>query len=226
MSSLPKNAFILKGGCFCSAIRYVVSVPALEDRPKLPILPSSDVRIIPQNETNERLPMIDVDHCTSCRRISGSVIQLWFIIPQTWVQFSLLSRASEAPPPRIGPFDLSTTTTEPVIKPSTIQVLTGVPELLSTTYLAKFSSSEGVNRNFCGRCGTNLTFHYERLGGMAKEAANQGLDWAAHMDISMGSLDTESLETEGLRPAERVHVADSIGWVEKWLREGESALLE
>jgi hypothetical protein len=214
MASLPKTGFTLKGGCFCSAIRYTIKVPELSARPIIPM--EKDEPIGTQDEVTARLPSIDLDHCNSCRRISGSVLEFWLVLPQSWVRFSLLHKD----PPSSG---------DAHAEPPTLDVLTGKSELLQSTFLSSFSSSKGVNRNFCGRCGTNLTFHYTAtggLGGMSKAAKEKGMEWEPHMDLTLGSLDQEFLEIEGMRPTEVAFPEDGIGWVKRWLKEGEKCFFK
>ncbi|EPE30019.1 Mss4-like protein [Glarea lozoyensis ATCC 20868] len=208
MASLPKTSFTLKGGCFCSAIRYTIQVPPLSARPIIPV--EKDEPIGVQDEVTARLPLIDLDHCNSCRRISGSVLEFWLIIPQSWVRFSLLPKD-----PACGHAE-----------PATVDVVTGKSEILESTFLSSYSSSEGVKRSFCGRCGTNLTFHYTALGGMAKAAREKGVEWEPHMDVTLGSLDREGLEMEGMRPTEVAFPEDGIGWVKRLLKEGEKCFSE
>jgi hypothetical protein len=177
----------------------------------------------PQNESNERLPLISLDHCTSCRRIGGSIIESWIIFPGSWAQFELQRRPSDDP-------DLSKLTLldesklENPITPPTIDVLTGKVELLETTNLRHFSSSKDVSRVFCGKCGTHLTFKYTGpVTGITKLAKEAGMKWEPHFDIAVGTLDKESLEMEGFRPSVHTWYTNGIEWVQKLLRDGGKA---
>lgn len=94
MAFLPQEPVTLTGGCSCKASRHVVKIPALEDRPLVPealptpIGPSDDGG----NTVPTRFPLVDLDHCDSCRRISGAIIQCWLICPADWVEWSLTPR--------------------------------------------------------------------------------------------------------------------------------------
>lgn len=201
MATLPTTPFTLSGGCFCNAVKYTISVPELASRPLLPKTPKFPIG--PQTEVSQRLPIISIDHCNSCRRVSGGVIQSWFICLQRWTTFSLL--------PRSG----TSTENEARITPATaIEALRPGKEILESTYLSYFSSSKDVHRTFCGKCGTGLTFHYS---GEDDDAAEQ---WGPYFDIALGTLDEESVKIEGLRPTRHGHCDDAIGWakemVEAW----------
>src|SRR4051794_6649716 len=191
MSSLPTDAFILKGGCDCSAIRYTISVPAISSRP---VLPDKDI------EGKEvRPPKIILDHCNKCRRVSGAIVQAWFICPQIWVAWSVA--ASDQP-----------TESEAMTTYNTEEFLENKP---GSTPVATYKSSPNVTRAFCGRCGTNLLYLY---------AARDKKSGIPMVDIVLGSLDTESLEVEGVRPDRHFFWGSGIGWVKKLITEGDSSL--
>ncbi|OBT66121.1 hypothetical protein VE03_05129 [Pseudogymnoascus sp. 23342-1-I1] len=198
MAALPTTPFTLSGGCFCNAVKYTISVPDLESRPRIPNPPK--LPLGPQSDVFRHLPIISIDHCNSCRRIAGTVIQSWFICLQRWTTFSLLSRSSTGADDeaRITP-----TTTVEVLRPG--------KEILEKTYLSYFSSSKDVHRTFCGRCGTGLTYHYS---GENDELAAED-KWGPYFDIALGTLDEESTKLEGVRPTRHGHCDDGIGWVKE-----------
>lgn len=204
MTSLPATPFTLTGGCFCSAISYKISVPELSARAGVPKIFTAPA-LGPQNEVTERLPIITIDHCNSCRRIAGALAECWFICPQSWMQFSLLQKSSDA----IS--ELMTARLEP----ETLAVLKGDEELLKSTYLSHFSSSENVHRTFCGKCGTHLTFHFAR-------GAKKGYEhWPPIFDVAVGTMDKESLEMEGFGARRQGWQQDGIGWFQRLLKDGE-----
>jgi hypothetical protein len=212
MSSLPKTPFSVHGGCFCKAITYTISIPAFESRPLL----DSD-RHPPKHafgaQTNvaARLPVISLDHCNSCRRISGAIIQAWFICPQRWATFSLLARNTSSD---------SNTSEERITPKTTAEVLRPSKELEEATYIKVFDSSEQAHRTFCGRCGTPLSFLYSGLGDeMSKEE-----NWGPYFDIALGTLEKESAEIEGMRPGRQGWLDDGIGWVKQVFDEGGKSL--
>ncbi|KAG4418364.1 hypothetical protein IFR04_008506 [Cadophora malorum] len=213
MPALPETAFQLKGGCFCSAIRYTISIPELEARPKIPNDPKKE--IFPPKKVSERLPMITLDHCTSCRRIGGTIIESWFICPQAWVQFTLQNRCATGNPASTSPDDS--------VKPTMMEYLMPDRELQEKTYLTYFSSSEDVNRTFCGKCGTHLTYYCSDPPAAIPPSR---LHWGPYFDVAGGTLDREFLEIEGYRPNRYGWAEDGISWVKRLLREGERSLME
>jgi hypothetical protein len=156
--------------------------------------------------------MISLDHCTSCRRIAGALVESWFICPQSWIAFTLQPRSLESPTPKVD--NKSAEDPEDVIKPATISFLKPDKKLTERTYLSYFASSEHSNRTFCGKCGTHLTFYY------SAKAAN----WGPFFDVAVGTLDRESLEMEGFGPSRQAWMSDGIGWVQRLLKDGEKSL--
>lgn len=61
---------------------------------------------------------------------------------------------------------------------------------------ARFESSPGVFRSFCGRCGAPLTYEADRFAG--------------EVHIAIGSLD----EPDRFPPRGHVYVAEQVGWLE------------
>jgi hypothetical protein len=67
---------------------------------------------------------------------------------------------------------------------------------------AEYSSSEGVIRTFCQRCGTSLTYTNAR--------------WPQTIDVTTGSTDNP----QDFPPQEQVHVEDKLPWVQLESNEG------
>lgn len=199
MTGLPKPSFELTGGCFCSAIRYTISIPPFESRPPLPSHRSPNFGL--QTETSNYFPLVSLDHCDSCRRVSASLVQAWIICPNSWIQFSLQPKTPE---------------NETRIEPAIENVLKGDKELYEKTYLANFKTSEYVSRVFCGKCGTHLTYDCSEEPGLDREIPR--------CDITLGSLDKKCLEMEGMRPCMQTWLEDGIAWVKKLVVEGEKGL--
>ncbi|KAE9374362.1 hypothetical protein N431DRAFT_437795 [Stipitochalara longipes BDJ] len=199
--TLPKTPFQLHGGCFCTAIRYTISIPKLSERKELPKagLPA-DRLLMPLNEVNERMPIITLDHCNSCRRVPGTIIHSWFICPLEWVEFTLLLRESGDE--------------EKHIKAQSMAYLQGDKTLAERTYLTHFKSSEHSNRTFCGKCGTHLTFFTTGPGGPLKKALGP------FFDITVGTLDQECLEMEGFGPVAQYWHDDGIPWAVNLINKG------
>ncbi|OCT44379.1 Mss4-like protein [Cladophialophora carrionii] len=168
MSYLPKQATTLTGGCYCKAIRYTINVPSWDDRP---IVPGALETPVSATETVQtRMPMVDIDHCNSCRRQAGCLVQCWFIAPIDWVEWDLV--------PNDGSHGdvLHLSTSEAVGPP-------GQDKRLPQTFVSRFGCTERATRSFCSRCGTNLSYvNHEYLSTPM-----------AFVDVSVGSLDPESL---------------------------------
>ncbi|KAL3426828.1 hypothetical protein PVAG01_00337 [Phlyctema vagabunda] len=195
---LPATAFTLTGGCFCKSIRYAISVPALEARPRheRPAKNSSGEL----SESLQRWPVVSFDHCNSCRKIAAAIVQPWLIFPTSWASWTLVSKAPG----------------EEAIKPTTIEVLKPSEHLKAKTHVSYFSSSEEVNRIFCGKCGTGLTFFCD---GEDPQKPSYGTVF----DIALGSLDDECLKIPGMRPRRQSWVGSGISWVKNLLANGDKA---
>lgn len=61
--------------------------------------------------------------------------------------------------------------------------------------LTRYRSSPGVERGFCGRCGTSLTFRSER--------------WAEELHIHLASLD----DPESLPPVRQAFAEERLSWL-------------
>ena len=61
--------------------------------------------------------------------------------------------------------------------------------------LVRYVSSPGVERGFCGRCGSSLTFYSER--------------WADELHIHLATLD----DPEALRPTRQAFAEEHLSWV-------------
>lgn len=203
-AQLPKTSFQLHGGCFCRSIRYNISIPALEERRQLPQAPAAlDRMLVPVNEVNSRMPIISLDHCPSCRRVPGTILGSWVIIPLEWVTFELQALDAE----------------KDTIKKDAMGYLETDTSLADATNLTHFKSSENSNRTFCGKCGTHLTFYKSGMLSPMKQLLGN------FFDISTGTLDKECLEMEGLVPGMQVWDEEGIPWVVKLVAEGKKGLL-
>jgi hypothetical protein len=214
MTFLPPTVIALDGGCLCRAVRYKVNIPDISSRPLAPgaaptpaPTPSGTFEPIAT-----RLPLIELDHCTSCRVAAGSIIQSWIVCPKSWVEWKLISRTDskdeDSNKPALKPKEeeyASYNTTE-IIEPS--------PTLLKSTYISHFMSSENVHRAFCSRCGTSLSYYFSgpRPGWTLPER---------NFDVALGTLDKECLEMEGVRPERHGWWSDGISWVTKMVRDGD-----
>jgi hypothetical protein len=203
MTSLSDSAVELHGGCFCSSIRYTIKIPVAELRPTHP-------NATPEAAEKTRFPLIELDHCTSCRRSTGSIIQSWIVLPKSWVSWSLIPKSSgDAHGEPIEP-----PKQEEYRRFSSQDIVEPTEELCRSTYWSQYVSSPDVHRGFCGRCGTTLTYCYTgpKPGWTLPER---------NFDVSLGSLDNESLER--VRPERHGWWTDGIGWVREMLRFGDQS---
>lgn len=194
MAFLPKEPLTLTGGCFCGACRYTVSVPALDDRPLHPTAKPTPISIAESVPT--RIPVIDIDHCITCRRTSGVIVQVWFICPADWVKWELQTTSGNT----------NTFSTADAVGP--------VPKDQSTqTQLKRFQASDHATRSFCGNCGTNLTYYSHKRYGPE-----------AVVDIAVGSMDQESLELA--KPDRHGWWDFGTGWIQDLVTKGNGVLIK
>ncbi|KAH8682828.1 hypothetical protein BGZ60DRAFT_398800 [Tricladium varicosporioides] len=198
--SFPAEPVTLHGGCFCKAIQYTINVPTLSERPpgRKAANPIGSVRT---EEAINTFPIMSLDHCNSCRGVSGSILQAWFIFPQSWMQFSLRKKDSEER-----------------IEPPTRDVLMGEKNLLDSTHLGYFCTSKDVHRVFCGQCGTPFTYF-----NSASQVPGGENTLPPFFDVALGTMDKESVDICG-PPGRQVHLGDGIEWVKRLIAEGEKGL--
>jgi len=196
------------GGCLCKAIRYSIHIPTIDERPAAPgaaPTPVANSHGIVEDQVT-RLPMIDLDHCTSCRLATGSIIQAWIVLPKSWVKWYMISKHENAPS--------AAAIKEDDYKEYTTGDLTENASAVNTaTFYTEYISSPDTHRGFCGRCGTSLVFCY----------SGPKPNWQLperNFDVSLGTLDREYLE--------EVHVDrhgwwnDGIGWMKALVRDGDN----
>ncbi|PGH07255.1 hypothetical protein AJ80_08041 [Polytolypa hystricis UAMH7299] len=204
MSCLPDEAVAMHGGCHCTAIRYTLSIPRVDERPVL-------VESLVEGEPDLLSPIFCLDHCNDCRKVSGAPVQFWNICSPQFISFSCLKRPENEGrrhatpfPPSDGDGERVTLTGDQILKPS---------DLTEKTYLTYYASSEDVWRTFCSQCGTNMSF-----------VSVKDLAAFSTMDIPLGTLDREDLERA--RPTRHVHWNRGIDWVRNLTSEGEKVFAE
>ena len=178
---LPPEAFTVHGSCNCRPVRYRVDIPGITERP-----------LHPWSNESVHLPFIVFCHCNDCRRATASLTMTGFCAPIDMVSVSILPRSSPLPPltaVRVEPPDDNTERlwipAVEVFAPSTAP---------SDSFLATYKSSEAVNRTFCARCGTPLT--YSRYP--VREP------WPDKLDMYLGTVDRQDLEREYMAPDRHV----------------------
>jgi hypothetical protein len=154
------------------------------------------------------MPIISIDHCNSCRRVPGTILESWFLCPPSWVEFTLKPRDSSGDEKE-----------KEVIKVESMAYLQEDKTLAERTWVTHFQSSEHGNRTFCGKCGTHLTLFKTDSASPLKQLLGP------FFDIANGTLDKESLAMEGFGPAMQVWQGDGIPWVVKLVNEGKKGLL-
>jgi hypothetical protein len=233
MAYLPTTPLELTGGCFCSAIKYTISIPSLTDRPLVP--GAVDTPLLehathtdhssrqPSSNSSAptRLPLIPLDHCSVCRRILGAIVQCWLICAETWVKWDLLHKPTSTSP---SEETRSTFSTDEVVHSD-------------THYLSAFQSTpdDGTNgcvtRTFCSRCGTTLTFAFKSskgatsrsLSAIAVGKGEVGKAFPALVNVTVGSLDDASLEK--VRPDRQGWWDYGVGWIKELLSRGDGGLI-
>jgi hypothetical protein len=91
---MPRQSFILRGGCNCHAVRYQISVPEWDSRARLPWhTPGKDIGDV-------RIPISTICHCNDCRRATTSLGAYGLITDMSTVELSVLSRKKTSTSPR------------------------------------------------------------------------------------------------------------------------------
>uniref|UniRef100_A0A0D2XTV5 CENP-V/GFA domain-containing protein n=1 Tax=Fusarium oxysporum (strain Fo5176) TaxID=660025 RepID=A0A0D2XTV5_FUSOF len=174
---LPNEPVKVTGGCSCGAIRYRINVPALDDRPLNPFAPPA---------CGIKLPGAITCHCNDCRRSTGSFLATGILdIPAPMLTVSAMSPSSET------------------------DVISGrVLDVLADDYDAEKADADrpplDVSRSFCGRCGTQLCFHFK----LEPEYCADGKlpdGWRDSFHLYLGTLDREFLEKDWFNPDSEVN---------------------
>lgn len=186
-----------------------------------------------------KFPVVVMDHCQCCRAVSGGVVQCWIISPLDWVTWDLLPReptqkpsyhphkhASDSddraspvqnnPKSEIGWLDvpsIDVVTRETKMEPTTGAATSAIAST-DNTYMNYLHSTEKVSRTFCSRCGTNLTFFYDRPASAPVPPI---------VDITVGSLDAERMSA--IHPDRHNWWESGVPWVQRLLREGDGGLM-
>ncbi|KAK2746994.1 hypothetical protein FQN57_002566 [Myotisia sp. PD_48] len=217
MAYLPQETLSLTGGCFCKSIRYTIRVPAHDDRMIVP--EAAETRLKTSDGKTRRIPtkfpIVDFDHCGDCRHASGANALAWIICPLDWVEWGLSVASAEVSSRVVVP-------SLEVCKASKTVAAGGrkegssdwVTENLPGTSLAQFCSSPDVTRTFCSKCGTTLTFFYDR----PESSPMPGV-----CDITLGSLDDESIAIT--RPERHSWWKSNVSWFGQMVKNGDGGLM-
>ncbi|KAF5254132.1 hypothetical protein FANTH_1014 [Fusarium anthophilum] len=196
---LPNEAVKVTGGCSCGAVRYRIDVPTLEDRPLNPLTPPA---------FGIKLPGAITCHCNDCRRSTSSFLAVGILdIPAPMLTVSAMSPSSESDivSGRIlnvlsDDYDAAQADADRPPYIPAMDVLRATGE--TKTWLRFFHSvkcTSDVSRSFCGRCGTQLCFHFK----LEPEYCADGKlpdGWRDSFHLYLGTLDREFLEKEWFNP--------------------------
>jgi len=181
---LPDHPLVLHGGCNCSAIRYMINIPAVSERPLNPL-----------SNGEVTFPVVLTDHCNDCRRAIGSILPVWICVPTEMMSCSLQP--------------ISTTQGRDSVS-SEVEQWVPATDLFqqgphSENYWLRFyKSSENATRTFCGRCGTSLTYAI---------SPSMGDGWPDLFDVVLGTIDRKDLENGWMAPDRHCWVECEIPWV-------------
>lgn len=194
MSTYPKDAFTLSGGCNCKAIRY-----------KLDFLPESDRPVaLPAGKSNGqgdiRMPQSVICFCNDCRIASGNLVLFALLCPPEQTNFSLLTK-STSDNKRLG---ISATQ---AFADSPDSPVVGETSFVGDSFFGLYQSSEKALRAFCSKCGTPIMYIYTPRP-LPPGATSGGVD------IYLGTIDREDLEK--LSALDRmVNCKIGIDWVKR-----------
>ena len=181
----------LHGTCHCAAIQYTIYLPP---PPPPPDYTADLTSGSPSTSELDQLefPLVDFDHCDSCRSSAGTLFQTWVIVPQSWVLFWFERPQNGRAPPQSA-------YTNDIINSE-------IGRHVST--LVTYPSSPEVVRGFCGRCGTNIFY-----AGLGIEKEGEAPE-SRVINLTMGSLKKESLEHPACpKPIMHSWWGDQVQWV-------------
>ena len=189
---LPQAPLTIRGGCNCRAIRYRIDIPAASERP-----------LHPWSDKPVQLPNIVMCHCNDCRRATGGLTLSGLCTPTEMVNVSLLPRTSSLPPLTNTRIELPDDDAQRDWVPASKVFAPSIaPE---DSFLATYKSSEAVNRTFCVRCGTPLTYSRHPM----REP------WPEMLDILLGTVDRHDLGNDFMAPDRHVWWDMGIEWIQK-----------
>lgn len=204
---LPVHSFTFFGGCNCRAIRYKATIPAFSDRL---IHPTTDKK----NENGEavRFPFVCICHCNDCRRATASILPFYICSPTAQVSASCVPRSVSSDQPQAARLEYENHDVKEAWLPAD-EVFKPWPGG-SNTFLSSYPSSEGRTRFFCGRCGTNLAYTVHPMPG----------GWPEMLDILLGTVDREDLETGWLEPERHLWWDCGVDWIRNFATTGAGGL--
>ena len=193
---LPKHPFTIRGGCNCRAIRYKISVPPFEERPK-------SVYCTPGADVGEaRFPAVYLDHRNDCRSATSSILPMAVVCETRTVQASLLPHEAG----NEGRFETPDSEREWSAASEIFDFRS--PEL-KDSFLSVYKSSDGRSRWFCGRCGTMIAYSIDP-GFIPAEWG-----WPPMIDFWLGTVDREDLEKDYMAAERKLWCEKGVPWIRK-----------
>lgn len=203
---LPIHAFEIRGGCNCKAVRYRISVPALEDRAHSPYkTPGKEMG-------NLRLPMSIVCHCNNCRAATAQIGTHAVLSDMARTEFAVAARAASGEDIAKGEVHREWTPAG--------QLIDAKSPLLEAVWLSLYRSSPNRSRWFCGRCGTPVAYSADL------ESYPKGWETTPMVDVWTGTVDRDILERDWLKPERALWTAVGIPWVREQIATGASGICE
>ncbi|RPA87898.1 hypothetical protein BJ508DRAFT_320016 [Ascobolus immersus RN42] len=210
----PPDPTPIPGGAHCKSIRYTVQ-PA-----PYPATPST----MDPTGAPTHFPAIDVCHCNTCRSITTAVFNTWLGIPISWVSFHLRnttpSSSSSSEDETIMEVDGQSLLDQYLVanprhprQPE--QDVVRYPESTLTYY----STSEGVLRSHCGKCGTGIFF----VATGDVEGSRREMEWKVRdmVHLLWGTMDRAHFEEERVQPKVHSWFGDAVGFVKRGVKDGE-----
>jgi hypothetical protein len=230
---LPDEALTLTGGCNCGAVRYRIAVPPKDQRPASwsygPHYDDSDPKL-------GRVPCVASCYCNDCRRATGATPMQVMVNSAPAVTVSVLPREPSQDETRV----ISGRLTQPIAPGSTpaeddakrppylpaLDVLRPGQPAADGSWLRFFHTiycGEQSSRSFCGRCGTNMAYHFE----ISHEFFGPDItvpDYRHIVDIMLGTLDREWVEKDWFEPERDVNLESGLPWATRAAAKGSSSI--
>ena len=201
---LSDQPFVIQGGCNCKAIRYKISVPPLLQRQ---VYPAGGFNVDPAM----RMPVVCTDQCNDCRSATGAIIPHWLLSSMDTVSISCADPTSIAADGKLGDAP-----DRGPWRPATEVFLSPDPDTKSC--LSFFASSANRRRSFCRRCGTMLSYNIFPIPDTYPS------DWPLMLDILLGTVDREYLDSGALKPQRHMWWSKGVDWIKDFTRAGASDL--
>lgn len=179
---LPQEQLTVSGGCNCKAIHFKIDIPAQVDRPLHPTLLDEA-----KSDDQVRLPFVCICHCNDCRRATGSPMLFVICSPTRMISASCFSQSATDEEMQIAR-ESNSDAKRPAWSPAA-EAFKPWPEK-ADNFIRQYRSSEGRTRFFCVRCGTSLAYAVHPMPE----------PWPPMLDVYIGTIDREDLDTEYMEP--------------------------